>query len=149
LSARAPDSAVGPQALGARAGDWREACAAAAQPDAGRALFEALFVPFATAGNDGDEGLFTGYYEPELAVDAARGERFAAPFLGRPADLVTVDLGQFREEWRNRNSAGRVVDGRLRPYYTRAEIVAGALAGEELALAWGEPVDVFFLEVQG
>jgi membrane-bound lytic murein transglycosylase A len=149
LSARPPDAAVGPEALGARAGDWREACAAAAAPDAGRALFETSFVPFATAGNDGAEGLFTGYYEPELAVDAARSERSSAALYKRPADLVTVDLGQFREEWRNRNVAGRVVDGRLRPYYTREQIVVGALAGQNLELAWGEPVDVFFLEVQG
>src|SRR5262245_6202854 len=134
LSALAPDAAVGPQALGARAGDWREACAAAAAPDAGRAAFEAHFVPFATAGNDGAEGLFTGYYEPELAVDAVRGQRFAAALYRRPADLVTVDLGQFREEWRNRNVAGRVVDGRLRPYDTREQIVAGALAGQHLEL---------------
>jgi membrane-bound lytic murein transglycosylase A len=154
LAARAPDAVVGPEALGARAGDWREACAAAAAPAAAtpegsRALLEAYFVPFATAGNDGAEGLFTGYYEPELAVDAARGERFAAAIYRRPADLVTVDLGQFREEWRNRNIAGRVVDGRLRPYYTREQIAGGALAGQNLELAWGEPVDVFFLEIQG
>jgi membrane-bound lytic murein transglycosylase A len=154
LTTRAPDAAVGPESLGARAGDWREACAAFAAPDAvtpdrSRALFETLFVPFATAGNDGPEGLFTGYYEPELAVDAARSDRFAAPIYRRPADLVTVDLGQFREEWRNRNIAGRVVDGRLRPYHTREQIVGGVLAGQNLELAWGEPVDVFFLEVQG
>jgi membrane-bound lytic murein transglycosylase A len=154
LTARVPDAAVGPEALAARAGDWREACAAAAEPAAAtpagsRALLETYFVPFATAGNDGAEGLFTGYYEPELAVDAARSERFAAAIYRRPADLVTVDLGQFREEWRNRNVAGRVVDGRLRPYYTREQIVGGVLAGQNLELAWGEPVDVFFLEVQG
>src|SRR5262245_41481590 len=134
LSSLAPETAVGPQALGARASDFREACAAAAAPDAGRAFFEAFFAPFATAGNEGAEGLFTGYYEPELAVDAARSERFAAPLLRRPADLVTVDLGLFREEWRNRNIAGRVVDGRLRPYDTREQIVAGALAGQHLEL---------------
>src|SRR5690242_12231095 len=74
LATRPPDAAVGPEALGARAGDWREACAAAAEPAAAtqagsRALLETFFVPFATAGNDGAEGLFTGYYEPELAVD--------------------------------------------------------------------------------
>jgi membrane-bound lytic murein transglycosylase A len=154
LTRRAPDAAVGPEALGARAGDWREACSAAAEPASvtpagGRALLESYFVPFGTAGNAGAEGLFTGYYEPELAVDAARSERFAAAIYRRPADLVTVDLGQFREEWRNRNIAGRVVDGRLRPYYTREQIVGGALAGQNLELAWGEPVDVFFLEVQG
>jgi membrane-bound lytic murein transglycosylase A len=149
LASLAPDAAVGPQALGARAGDWREGCAAAAAPDAGRALFETFFVPFATAGHDGAEGLFTGYYEPELAVDAARGARFSAALYKRPADLVTVDLGLFREEWRNRNIAGRVVDGRLRPYYTREEIIAGALAGRDLELAWGEPIDAFFLEIQG
>src|SRR5262249_54527613 len=52
LVARPPDAAVGPEALGARAGDWRVACAAApapeaATPETSRAFFEAYFVPFA------------------------------------------------------------------------------------------------------
>ena len=151
LVALAPETPVGPQALGARAGDWREACAAAdAQGADGRALFEAQFVPFAASGKDGAEGTYTGYYEPELAVDAARSERFATPVLARPPELVTVDLGQFREEWRNRTVSGHVVDGYLRPYHTRAQIVAGALAGRGLEIAWArDPVDVFFLHIQG
>ncbi|MBL8839674.1 MAG: murein transglycosylase A [Alphaproteobacteria bacterium] len=151
LAALAPDAAVGPQALGARAGDWRPACTAADAPNAdARAVFEAHFVPFAAAGKDGAEGTYTGYYEPEIAVDAARSERFATPILARPPELVTVDLGQFREEWRNRTVSGHVVDGHLRPYHTRAQIVAGALAGRGLELAWaGDPVDVFFLHIQG
>lgn len=151
LVALAPETPVGPQALGARAGDWHAACAAAEAPNVdARALFEAQFVPFAASGKDGAEGTYTGYYEPELAVDAARSDGYATPILARPPELVTVDLGQFREEWRNRTVSGHVVDGHLRPYHTRAQIVAGALNGRGLELAWArDPVDVFFLHIQG
>ena len=44
----------------------------------------------------------------------------------------------------------RIVDGRLQPYHTRAEIDAGVLAGQELEALWAaDPIDAFFLQVQG
>src|SRR5262249_6521808 len=46
--------------------------------------------------------------------------------------------------------AGRVEGRRLVPYWSRAEIAAGRLAGRGLELAWArDPVDVFFMEIQG
>ena len=45
---------------------------------------------------------------------------------------------------------GRVEGRRLVPYWRRAEIDAGRLAGRGLELAWArDPVDVFFMEIQG
>jgi membrane-bound lytic murein transglycosylase A len=45
---------------------------------------------------------------------------------------------------------GRIKNGKLVPYYTRAEIEAGVLAGRDQELAWlDDPVEAYFLHVQG
>jgi membrane-bound lytic murein transglycosylase A len=143
-----------PDALGATASDWAAPCEAAnrvppGDDGAARRFLESELVAF-RAGNNGDPaGLFTGYYEPEIPGARRRETRFPAPLLKRPADLVSVDLGQFRPAWRGERTAGRVVNGRLLPYPSRAEIMAGALDGRGLELLWADPVDLFFLQVQG
>jgi membrane-bound lytic murein transglycosylase A len=136
-------------------GDWLPICAAAAslaEPDsaAARAFFETWFRPWKAGNNGSNEGLFTGYYEPLLNGARERGGRYTTPILRRPADLVMVELGRFRPAWRGERIAGRVVDGELRPYASRAEIEAGALDRLNLAFLWvDDPVDAFFLEIQG
>jgi membrane-bound lytic murein transglycosylase A len=145
------------QALGVAGlvADWRGPCADAAQvpPNdkaAARAVFERDFVPFRTANNDKTEGLFTGYYEAELHGAMTRDDRYHVPLYRRPADLVSVDLGQFRPSLKGERIAGRVAGGKLVPYPTRTEIEAGALAGKGLELAWVDnATDAFFLAVQG
>jgi membrane-bound lytic murein transglycosylase A len=65
-------------------------------------------------------------------------------------DLVSVDLGLFRPDWRGERTAGRVVAGALRPYATRAEIEAGALDAQQLAFLWvDDPIAAFVLSIQG
>jgi len=94
--------------------------------------------------------LVTGYYQPELPASRTRTERFRFPLYRTPSDLVDADLGQFCDGCAGRIAHGRVEDGKLVPYYARAEIDAGALAGRADELAWlDDPVEVFFLHVQG
>ena len=161
VSRLADTAAIGPTGTGGTARDWREPCAALAAVQAGdhaaaRAALEQWFVPYAASNNGDTAGLFTGYYEPELRGSRTRGGRYVVPLYGRPADLVTVDLGAFREELRGQRIAGRVQGGALRPYASRAEIETGALAatpregGGPLELLWvDDTVDAFFLEIQG
>ena len=123
-------------------------CEAAATVSSPRAFFETHFQPFAV--NAGQEGLFTGYYEPLLQGSRERSERFRVPLYVRPPDLVTVDLGDFREELKGQRIAGRVEEGELIPYPDRTAIEGGALAGKKLELVWvDDPVDAFFLQIQG
>jgi len=137
------------------AADARESCAAVATVPAGdraaaRAFFERWFQPYRAASSTGRDGLFTGYYEPELRGARQRSARYAVPLYIRPPDLVTVDLGEFRELLRGQRIAGRVNNGALRPYASRAEIEAGALANRGLELVWvDDAVDAFFLHIQG
>jgi len=134
---------------------WGRVCAQAATIPEGDALaarlfFERAFTPHRVLGYGRAEGLFTGYYEAELRGAWKRDAQYRFPIYGRPADLVMVDVGRFREEHRGLTLAGRAQDGALLPYATRAEIAAGALVGKGLELLWADdPVDVFFLHIQG
>jgi len=151
----ADNDAVGPAGIAGHVADWRPPCNAAAQVERGndaaaRAFFESWFQPYRCANNDQSEGLFTGYYEPELAGARRRSPPFETPLLRRPPDLIQVDLGDFRGELRGQRIAGKVVNGKLMPYANHTEIEAGALDGMHLALFWvDDPVAAFFLEVQG
>lgn len=133
---------------------WEGVCKAAetvaTETSAARAFFETHFVPHRVLGDGKEEGLFTGYYEASLRGAWKRDERYRIPVYGRPADLVMVDLGRFREEWRGETIAGRVEGGTLQPYATRAEIEMGALKDKGLEILWvDDPVDLFFLHIQG
>jgi peptidoglycan lytic transglycosylase A len=94
--------------------------------------------------------LVTGYYQPELPASRVRTETFRYPVYRTPDDLVDVDVGQLCPACAGRVTQGRVRNGNLVPYYTRAEIEAGALAGRGYEIAWlDDPVEAFFLHVQG
>ncbi|HEV2264232.1 MAG TPA: murein transglycosylase A [Stellaceae bacterium] len=135
--------------------DWRKPCATAATldhptDDAARRFFESAFTPFAMTDNGKSDALVTGYYEPEIVAARQKSARFGVPILARPPDLVGVSLGDFRPSWRGERIAGRVVDGKLVPYWTRAEIEGGTLDRFRLALFYAaDPIDLFFLQIQG
>ncbi|MER2519221.1 MAG: MltA domain-containing protein [Bdellovibrionales bacterium] len=138
-----------------RAGDWREPCAILSQMHprddlAMRAFFENWFRPWAVHGNEGDEGLFTGYYEASLNGSWSREGRYQTPLYMRPRDLISVDLSAFRKEWKGKRIAGKVQENQLIPYDDRVAIMNGTLAGRARPLMWVDsPIDAFFLEVQG
>lgn len=141
-----PDAARFPQFGTAEA--WARACAAAnsADPASARAFFEAHFRPARVLG----EGKVTGYYEPELAGSRATSDAFPAPVYARPADLVTADPEAFRAVLRGERLSGKVADGVLKPYDTRAEIAARGLEGRAAVLVYlPSAADAFFLQVQG
>jgi membrane-bound lytic murein transglycosylase A len=94
--------------------------------------------------------LVTGYYQPELPASRERTAHFRYPLYRTPSDLVDADLGQFCHACAGQTAHGRVQDGKLVPYYSRAEIDTGALEGHDYELAWlDDPVEAFFLHVQG
>ena len=153
LAARADDEALDTAPLGGRVGAWRAVCAGiegVEGAEEARAFFESRFAAYEARNNADAEGLFTGYYEPELRGAERSGVRYTVPLYRRPPDLVSADLGLFRSRLAGERIAGRVSEGALRPYASRAEIDAGALAGRGLELAWvDDAVDAFFLHIQG
>jgi membrane-bound lytic murein transglycosylase A len=92
----------------------------------------------------------TGFYQPELSASRKRTERFRYPVYRTPDDLVEVDLRETCPDCPGRTVLGRMRNGQLEKYYTRAEIEAGVLAGRGQELAWlDDPVEAYFLHVQG
>jgi membrane-bound lytic murein transglycosylase A len=136
---------------GGTVADWRAVCAASEKADANAArdFFEQWFQPLAVGAGDVKDGLFTGYYEPELHGSIARHGPYKTPVYGRPADLVDVDLGQFRDSWTGEHVSGRIEEHRLVPYATRAEIDAHGLRQSQILFYGDDPVSVFFLHIQG
>jgi membrane-bound lytic murein transglycosylase A len=94
-----------------------------------------------------EDGLFTGYFEPAYPAALAQSDTFPVPVLTRPQDLVMVELGDFREELAGQRIAGRVKGGRLAPYEDHAAIIENGLDTD--VLAWMNPNDLLFLQIQG
>ncbi len=135
--------------------DWRPACEAlsgirAADGDAARAYFQTWFRPVAVSNEADDIGLFTGYYTPLLKGSLERSEAFPVPIYPLPTDYLKVDLGTFRDDLAGERIVGHIVDGRLAPAQTRAEIDAGALDGTAKPILWlADAIDAFFMHIQG
>lgn len=106
--------------------EWRNLCALSADVQDAKAFFELFFQPVLI--EDGEDMLFTGYFEPEIEGSLTQGGRYQTPIYAVPPDLRE---GQ--------------------PYLSRRELEeSGALAGKGLEIAWlADPVDKFFLQVQG
>jgi membrane-bound lytic murein transglycosylase A len=141
--------------LGGKAGQWEAVCAAARavpprdEPSA-RDFLRTHFQAYAVIGTDGAEGLYTGYYEPQVSGARTRGGAYQTPIYSRPGDLIQADLGGFVDDLRGRRIAGRVSNGTLIPYFDRTEIEHGALQGKRAELLYlADPIDAFFLQIQG
>jgi peptidoglycan lytic transglycosylase A len=139
-----------------KANSQRRACEVAKGLPAGdeqaaRSFFETQFVPYALISTtSGELGMVTGYYEPIIDGSRAPSAQFRFPIYGVPQDLVVVDLGNVVPETRGLRLRGRLDGRRLVPYYTRGEIDARGDAFPAPIIAWGgDPVELFFLQIQG
>ena len=139
-----------------KAQEWQIACRKFQKTDKQniaslRQFFEQNFIPYTAKADFETEGLFTGYYEASLNGSRTKKGKFIYPLRARPDDLVMVDLGEFRDELKGQRIAGRVKGGKLKPYETHGEILAGKLPkSQDKALVWvDDPVEAFFIQIQG
>ena len=154
---RDDDRGVGPDTRMGTIGQWRGACETALALDAdtlrkddARAFFQSDFTPYLVGNGKTSEGLFTGYYEPELRGNLTRDGKYQTAIYLKPDDMVSVDLGEFSDELKGKKLVGRLSGSSLKPYYDRAEIEGGALSGRNLEMVWvDDAVDAFFLQIQG
>lgn len=152
LGDRADDENFGPSPEFASVGAWRSVCrsAQAMSGTDARAFFEAHFTPYLVTDRKDPQALITGYYEPMLKGSKTRSAAFPVPLFRPPEDMVTVDLGAFRQEWQGQSLVGLRKAGRVVPMPTRGEIDHGALAHRGLELLWVDSaIDAFFLQIQG
>ena len=142
-------------------------------------FFEQNFTPWVVSQNGQLAGTVTGYYEPALTGNLTQTATAKYPIYGVPSDFVTVpysgQTGRVRiaktgnnsgmisangtytanvADFPNRSKSGKL-KGRFSgsqfvPYYTRAQINAGAINGKAPVLAYADnAVELFFLQVQG
>lgn len=155
LAKKQPNADMGPDPRMGKISDWVNICSDAKKIRPGNKVevnffFQSRFVPYLASNNQNVTGLFTGYYEPELQGRWGPEGDFTSPIYSRPNDLISVNLGEYREEFKGKQIAGRVLRNRLIPYNSRAEINKGALKGRGLEILWvNDPVTLFFLHVQG
>ncbi|MGB9699757.1 MAG: MltA domain-containing protein [Thermodesulfobacteriota bacterium] len=90
--------------------------------------------------------LLTGYYEPIFSASLKKEREFIYPIYRPPDDLVEINKGINKEK-----TFGRMVQGRLVPYYSREEIDRkGVLQGKGYEIFWlKDPWERFILHVQG
>lgn len=106
--------------------DWRSLCQFAEADPEPRQFFELFFRPVLI--EDGQDPLFTGYFEPELDGDLYRSSRYRYPVYKMPPEAL-----------------------RSNPWLTRREILTSdVMTGRGLEIAWvDDPVELFFLQIQG
>lgn len=149
------DKTLGALAEAGNVASWQKPCReflALKKPDnaALHLFFENHFTPYAVLSDGKPEGLFTGYYEASLKGSRTKSDIYNIPLHARADDLVMVQLGEFREELKGRRIAGRVIDGKLKPYESREEIVVGDYPHNDKVLVWvDDPIDAFFVQIQG
>ncbi len=99
-----------------------------------------------TGRSQGKKGemLITGYYEPLVEGSLTRKAPFIHPLYTPPDSLLT-----YRNPDGKKTAGRQDRDGEMIPFWTRAEIEEGnLLAGGELVYLQ-DPVDAFFLHIQG
>lgn len=152
---RDPKEKVGPNGIGGYVKDWHDPCAAMEGIDEhdhnqAKAFFELWFAPFLVSSQGHEMGFFTGYYEPAIKGSLERDDEFTIPLYAKPPALISINLGDFNGRLAGEKISGHLVEGRFKPFSTRAEIEAGALDGRDLELFWiKDPIALFFLHIQG
>jgi len=92
---------------------------------AAKTFFETNFRPMRIAPLGENNGFITGYYEPIVVGARVASAEFHVPLYRTPPNLS-------------------------KPYYQRAAIEDGALAGRKLEICWlKDPTDLFFAQIQG
>ena len=142
-----------PRALGT---SLREPCEAArnsriADPDKARAFFEQHFVPLEISRLGEGAGFVTGYYEPVIDGSRTQTELYNVPVYRRPSNLFVRGYTQDAPDLPNKGAVYRKIGRRkLVPYYDRAEIEDGAIAGRGLEICWlKSQTDLLFAQIQG
>lgn len=150
-----PDKSVGSDYFNLNAKDWYPACQDAMKLKSltsqnTKQFFEKWFVPVEFVEKKPVEGLFTGYYMPLLKGSLTRTKQYHVPLYDVPSNLLTINLGLFANDLKNRNIVGRIKGSRIVPFYTRAEINHGAIENKARVVAWLDSlIDRSFLEIEG
>lgn len=130
--------------IAARAEDISESARA-------REFFEKNFTPLQISRIGEDAGFVTGYYEPIVDGSRTQTDIYTVPVYRRPSNLFVRGYSQANASMPNKGQVFRKIGRRkLVPYYDRAEIEDGAIAGRGLEVVWlKSQTDLLFIQIQG
>ena len=122
-----------------------------ADPATARVFFEHHFVPLQISRLGEGDGFVTGYYEPILEGSRTQTDAYNVPVYRRPSNLFVRGYSQDAPNLPNKGPVYRKIGRRkLVPYYDRAAIEDGAIAGRGLEICWlKDPTDLLFAQIQG
>src|SRR6202011_5805979 len=149
----ADPKADNPKALGT---SLRDPCRAARALDISdgakaKAFFEDHFLPLRISRLGEGDGFVTGYYEPVIDGSRTQTDVYSVPVYRRPSNLFVRGVNQDSPSLPNKGQVFRKIGRRkLVPYYDRAEIEDGAIAGRGLEICWlKNQTDLLFSQIQG
>ena len=116
-----------------------------------KAFFEEHFLPLRISRLGEAEGFVTGYYEPIIDGSKTQTDVYTVPVYRRPSNLFVRGVKQSSAGLPNKGQVFRKIGRRkLVPYYDRAEIEDGAIAGRGLEICWlKNQTDLLFSQIQG
>jgi membrane-bound lytic murein transglycosylase A len=137
-------------------GSLRDPCLVAKAADVSnearaRAFFENNFTPLRISRLGESDGFVTGYYEPVFDGSLVKTDEYPVPLYRRPSNLFVRGHSQADASLPNGGDVFRKIGRRkLVPYYDRAQIEDGAIAGRGLEIAWlKSQTDLLFAQIQG
>jgi membrane-bound lytic murein transglycosylase A len=116
-----------------------------------KAFFEQHFRPVRISRLGEEDGFVTGYYEPVVDGSRTQTETYTVPIYRRPSNLFVRGYKQDAAGLPNKGQVFRKIGRRkLVPYYDRAQIEDGAIAGRGLEICWlKNQTDLLFAQIQG
>ena len=117
-------------------------------------FIKSRYLVYESVGNEDEQVLFTGYYEPTYDGSLVQTKDYMYPIYSMPDDLLDIDLSLFSDTYKGHKRLKAMVDESTRrvvPYYSRKQIndIQDFYLRSE-PIAWlKNRVDRFFLEIQG
>lgn len=146
-------SPADPKALGS---SLRDPCHAVRTNDTShgakaKAFFEDHFMPLRISRLGEEDGFVTGYYEPVIDGSRKQTDVYTVPIYRRPSNLFVRGVKQGAVGLPNKGQVFRKIGRRkLVPYYDRAGIEDGVIAGRGLEICWlKNQTDLLFAQIQG
>jgi membrane-bound lytic murein transglycosylase A len=142
-----------PKALGISLRDPCRSARATELSDGAKAktFFEQQFQPLRISRLGEGDGFVTGYYEPVIDGSRTQTDVYTVPVYRRPSNLFVRGFKQDSPSLPNKGQVFRKIGRRkLVPYYDRAAIEDGAIAGRGLEICWlKNQTDLLFSQIQG
>ena len=128
---------------------YKDLCIKAKYTKDAKFFIQKEFLPYKINSKSGkQEGLLTGYYEPQLRGSLKKTKKYKYPVYETPKDLIIVDLSSIYPSLKNYRLRGKLKGNKLVPYDTRKESSSKHIEANIICYT-DSKIDLFFLEIQG